>query len=105
MITNYFRPKTLDEAIQLLVKLNTRPLGGGTVINQHSNETFEVVDLQALGLDKIHKRGEKLEIGATTTLQALLESAHAPETVKTCAIWGRWPGRWSHATGGPLSRP
>jgi len=82
MITQYFRPQSLEEAIKLLAKRNTRPLGGGTVLNQHSDESFAVVDLQALGLDKIHKVGEKLEIGATVTLQALLESAHAPEALK-----------------------
>jgi putative selenate reductase FAD-binding subunit len=82
MITQYFRPQSLEEALKLLAKRNTRPLGGGTVLNQHSDESFAVVDLQALGLDKIHKVGEKLEIGATVTLQALLESAHTPEALK-----------------------
>jgi putative selenate reductase FAD-binding subunit len=52
------------------------------VLNQHSDESFAVVDLQALGLDKIHKLGEKLEIGATVTLQTLLESAHTPDALK-----------------------
>ncbi|KAF0108672.1 MAG: putative selenate reductase FAD-binding subunit [Anaerolineaceae bacterium] len=78
MITQYFRPTTLDEAIQLLAKPNTRPLGGGTVLNQRSDESFAVVDLQALGLDKIHKSGGKLEIGATATLSLLLENAYIP---------------------------
>jgi CO/xanthine dehydrogenase FAD-binding subunit len=52
------------------------------VLNQQSDDSFAVVDLQALGLDKIHKVGEKLEIGATVTLQVLLESAHTPEALK-----------------------
>ena len=76
MIVEYHRPKTLDEAIRLLSKADTRPLGGGTVLNRPSPERFAVVDLQALGLNKIHKSGNKLEIGATATLQALLDSAH-----------------------------
>jgi CO/xanthine dehydrogenase FAD-binding subunit len=78
MITQYFRPQSLEEAIKLLAKRNTRPLGGGTVLNQHSDESFAVVDLQALGLDNIHRAGGKLEIGATATLSLLLESAHIP---------------------------
>ena len=82
MITEYHRPKTIDEAVQLLKKANVRPLGGGTVLNQPSEDLFAVVDLQALGLDKIHKVGEKLEIGATATLQSLVESAHTPEALK-----------------------
>ena len=82
MITQYHRPKSLEEALKLLAKRNTRPIGGGTVLNQPSEESFAVVDLQALGLNKIHKVGEKLEIGATVPLQALLESAHTPEALK-----------------------
>lgn len=82
MITQYFRPQTLEEALSLLARPDVRPLGGGTVLNQASPSSFSVVDLQALGLDKIHKVGEKLEIGATVTLQALLESDHAPEALK-----------------------
>jgi CO/xanthine dehydrogenase FAD-binding subunit len=82
MISEYHRPKTLDEATRLLSKPDTRPLGGGTALNRPSPERFAVVDLQALGLDKIHKSGNKLEIGATATLQALLDSAHIPPALQ-----------------------
>jgi len=82
MISEYHRPKTLDEATRLLSKPDTRPLGGGTSLNRPSPERFAVVDLQALGLNKIHKSGNKLEIGATATLQALLDSAHIPPALQ-----------------------
>lgn len=82
MITQYFRPTTLEEALSLLARPDVRPLGGGTILNQTSPVSYSVVDLQALGLDKIHKVGEKLEIGATATLQTLLESTHTPEALK-----------------------
>jgi len=39
---------------------------------------FSVVDLQALGLTKIRKAGNNLEIDACVTLQQLLESTHCP---------------------------
>jgi CO/xanthine dehydrogenase FAD-binding subunit len=78
MITEYMRPKTLEEALKMLSRPNVRPLGGGTILTQVKNEAFAVVDLQALGLDKIRKAGEKLEIGATATLTTLLESPHVP---------------------------
>ncbi len=78
MITNYFRPQTLDEALKLLAQPETCPLGGGTWLNQPHDEKFAVVDLQALGLNKIHKAGNNLEIEACVTLQQLLESAHCP---------------------------
>ena len=86
MITQYYRPQTLEEALQLLSQADTRPLGGGTVLTQRSEETFSVVDLQALGLDKIHKSGDRLEIGATVTLQTLLESSSIAEALKAALL-------------------
>jgi CO/xanthine dehydrogenase FAD-binding subunit len=82
MITLYHRPATLEEALTLLARPNTRPLGGGTVLSHPGDESFAVVDLQALGLNKIHKSGDHLEIGATVTLQTLLESPHTPAALK-----------------------
>ena len=83
MITQYYRPQTLEEAQKLLFRPDTLPLGGGTMLIQQSDVSFSVVDLQALGLDKLRKSDGKLEIGATVTLQTLLESAHAPKAMKT----------------------
>ncbi len=83
MITHYYRPKTLEEALDLLTRPNARLLGGGTLLSRQREADFEAVDLQALGLNKLHKVGEKLEIGATVTLQALLESPHTPAALKT----------------------
>jgi CO/xanthine dehydrogenase FAD-binding subunit len=78
MITNYFRPQTLDEALKLLAQPDTRALGGGTWLNQPHDEKFAVVDLQAIGLNKIHQAGNNLEIDACVTLQQLLESTLCP---------------------------
>jgi CO/xanthine dehydrogenase FAD-binding subunit len=83
MITEYHRPQTLEEALELLARPNTLPLGGGTVLTQSSEQSFAVVDLQALDLDKLRKVGNKLEIGATVRLQTLLESPHTPAALKT----------------------
>jgi putative selenate reductase FAD-binding subunit len=82
MITNYHRPGTLEEALALLARPGNRPLGGGTVLSHSADKAFSVVDLQALRLDKIHKSGHNLELGATCTLQALLESPHSPLALK-----------------------
>lgn len=81
MITTYHRPKTLDEALALLTQPNTVPLGGGTLLSQGTADPVSVVDLQHLGLDSLTVKGNELEIGATCTLQALLESEHCPESV------------------------
>jgi len=83
MITTYHRPQTLDEALSLLAQPNTVPLGGGTLLSAPTADSVRVVDLQALGLDSLTKNGNNLELGATLTLQALLESAHCPPALKT----------------------
>ena len=76
MIIEYHRPKTVDEALKLLKRKSpkTVPLGGGTTLNQPSDEQVAVVDLQDLGLDKIKKKGSALEIGAAAALQTLLDT-------------------------------
>src|SRR5436190_14558809 len=83
MITTYHRPQTLDEALMLLTQPNTLPLGGGTLLSKPATDSIQVVDLQALGLDSLSKNGNNLELGATLTLQALLESEHCPPALKS----------------------
>jgi CO/xanthine dehydrogenase FAD-binding subunit len=83
MITTYHRPQTLDEAIALLSQPNTVPLGGGTLLSRPTVDPVSVVDLQALSLNRIHKKGNNLEIGATVTLQQLIESEHCPAALKS----------------------
>ena len=85
MITAYHRPRTLDEALSLIARTSPRtvPLGGGTLLSHSKSEELEVVDLQALGLDKIVEHGNSFEIGATTTLQNLLEHQGYPAAMKT----------------------
>ena len=90
MITTYHRPTTLDEALTLLTQPNTVPLGGGTLLSQPTTDSVSVVDLQLLSLDSISANGnnpstgsgQRLQIGATCTLQSLLESEHCPESLK-----------------------
>ena len=82
MITAYHRPKTLQETLDLIKHPNTLPLGGGTLLSGLKTASVEVVDLQILSLNAIHKKGNNLEIGATATLQELLENEHIPEALK-----------------------
>ena len=83
MITTYHRPQTLDEALKILSKPNTVPLGGGTLLSHRQSDSVEVVDLQSLGLNSIRKSGNNLEIGATATLQELFENVNCPEVLKS----------------------
>jgi CO/xanthine dehydrogenase FAD-binding subunit len=99
MIREYHRPQTLDEALTLLTQPDTLPLGGGTLLSAHQHsdsaqggpDSVSVVDLQALGLNTIKKQGntpstgsgQRLEIGATASLQQLLENANCPDALKS----------------------
>jgi CO/xanthine dehydrogenase FAD-binding subunit len=83
MITAYHRPKTLDEALTLLSQPQRTPLGGGTLLSHSKADSVEAVDLQSLSLNTIKKQGNALEIGATVTLQQLLESEHCPQAWKS----------------------
>lgn len=85
MIIEYHRPQTLAEAIHLLQRKHppTRPLGGGTAIDFKGDQPIAVVDLQSLGLDTIVRHGHLLQIGATVTLQQLMEFPDIPPALGT----------------------
>ena len=84
MIIEYHRPQSVEEALKLIgrKKIPTYPMGGGTVLNRPAAVRFAVADLQALGLDRIRKSGNTLEIGATASLQAFHDSVHIPSMLK-----------------------
>jgi CO/xanthine dehydrogenase FAD-binding subunit len=86
MITKYHRPETLEATLELLGRdhVDTRPLAGGTALNQPTRDEYEVVDLQYLGLDKTLLRGNTLEAGATVTLQRLLDTQETPPVLRRC---------------------
>jgi CO/xanthine dehydrogenase FAD-binding subunit len=83
MISTYHRPQTLDEALTLLTQPNTVPLGGGTLLSKATTDSVAAVDLQHLGLDSLRASGNELIIGATCTLQSLLEADSCPAALKT----------------------
>jgi CO/xanthine dehydrogenase FAD-binding subunit len=75
MILEYYRPQTQAEALELLTRpdLDIRPLAGGTILNHPADDDFAVVDLQALDWNTVDYRNNQLTIGATVTLQALVD--------------------------------
>jgi CO/xanthine dehydrogenase FAD-binding subunit len=78
MIVEYHRPKTIEHALALLSRSGMRclPMGGGSGIERSTLEPIAVVDLQDLGLNTLRARGNALDLGATVTLQALLDYPH-----------------------------
>jgi len=74
MINEYHRPKTIEEAISLLMRKDPRtlPLGGGTSLSK-SQEDVAVVDLQDLGLDRIQQVERRTFLGSMVKLESLIE--------------------------------
>lgn len=81
MNLEYYRPKTIDEALALLARKEplTLPLAGGTMVNQPGTVARALVDLQDLGLDTYQQRGNTLALGAMLTLQRLLNLGESGE--------------------------
>ena len=75
MIIEYHRPETLSDALELLARtdVNAVPLGGGTLLSQPSSRAVAAIDLQSLGLNTLAEKGKRLQIGATVTLQQMLD--------------------------------
>lgn len=87
LIQAYHRPRTLDEALQLLARpeLKTAVLAGGTYLNAHADGVDEVVDLQALPLTGVAREGDQLTLGAMTTIQTVVDAAGAPALLREMA--------------------
>jgi CO/xanthine dehydrogenase FAD-binding subunit len=73
VIIEYLRPNSLEEAVKFLQRENpiTLPLGGGSVLSKYQANPIAVVDLQALGLNRIKIEKGLIEIGATATLSEM----------------------------------
>lgn len=74
-IKEYIRPKSLEEAYELLNNKNTAQLmGGGAYLRRSSKEIELVIDLCDLNLEYIKETNDHIEIGAMTTLRELEKS-------------------------------
>lgn len=90
-VIGYHRPETLDDAVRLLSSGERVPLAGGTALAVDAGRPgrhptpVEVVDLQALGLDRIEADGTGLRLGAMVRLQALVDHDGVPAVVGRAA--------------------
>ena len=75
MIIEYHRPENLEQAKRLLNRKSpiTVPMGGGTVISRYNEKPVAVVDLQALGLNKITFDSDRCHMGSMVRLQDIVE--------------------------------
>lgn len=88
MNLDYHLPDSLEEALSLLGQGD--PLGGGTALTPRRADLQGVIDLRRLGLDRIELDERRLEIGATATLQALLEADPPAELAEACRREAGW---------------
>lgn len=87
VLTQYQRPATLQDALELLSHDGSIVLAGGTGVNagQRPAEGL-LVDLQALGLDGVHVADDgALVVGATTRLGDLATTEAAPMWLRELA--------------------
>ncbi|HLE15219.1 MAG TPA: FAD binding domain-containing protein [Anaerolineales bacterium] len=84
MIIEYYRPATIEEALELIGRVGVPvfPMGGGTALERSASRPLAVVDLQDLQLSGFRERGNQLEVGATTLLQAFLEQPGIPDGMR-----------------------
>lgn len=81
--SNYYRPKSIEEALQLLSQPDTAVLAGGTKLLADDVAASSVVDLQALGLNQIRFDENYLYLGAMVRLvdwAAFLAANDAPDS-------------------------
>ncbi len=85
MIREYYRPKSVKEAVALKAKLKQAAyLGGGTELNSSytTAKPLAVIALDGLKLDGCKKTAAGVSIGACVTLQALADSTKVPPALR-----------------------
>ena len=107
MIKNFYKPESLNEAIDLLKKsLSVAPLAGGTFLTQHvPKKITSLVDLSNLNLNYVKKKNDSLLIGATTTFAEIAESNLFPPLSEITANTATEPLRNMITAGGNIMIP
>jgi probable selenate reductase FAD-binding subunit len=86
MIVDIVRPKSLKEAVRAKEEPGAAYLGGGTWLNAcRCDEKTVLVSLENLGLDRIDVSDMGCSIGATVTLQRIVDCADAPQGLREAA--------------------
>ena len=87
-LTEILRPTSLPEAVRLLRRPNVKTAvlaGGTTLVPQARHDVQSLVDLRNLHLSYIKREGNALRIGATTTLQDVVQSPDVPPALAQAA--------------------
>jgi CO/xanthine dehydrogenase FAD-binding subunit len=87
----FYRPKSLSDAIRLKKSLGDKALvvAGGTLavqlLNKYLVEPEAIISLEDLPLSYVKMAGRRVEIGATTTVAALLKHQGLPQALAEAA--------------------
>ncbi len=75
-LNRYHKPSTIGEALDILKNSEkVKILAGGTSVAVNKNDDINVlVDIKGLGLNYIKKENNEIKIGATTTVNEMLDS-------------------------------
>jgi putative selenate reductase FAD-binding subunit len=86
MVMDIVRPQTVREAVRAKEAPGAAYLGGGTWLNSGSApETAILISLENLGLGTIEAEPDGCTIGASVTLQQLIDADPVPGAVKAAA--------------------
>jgi len=87
MVKEFFKPASVDEALDLLSVPGSLALAGGTwaLAFEGRDKPERVVDIGKAVPRTIERRGSVLVVGAAVTFQELIESEAAPSVIKAAA--------------------
>jgi putative selenate reductase FAD-binding subunit len=90
MIKQFFKPTSLEEAMIFKEKYGDSItwFAGGAYFNHISFQARydRVISLEGLGLHAIHTKGNQTSIGATVTLQKLIDNGIVPKALRKAAL-------------------
>ncbi len=106
MIQEILRPRTVQEAVRAKSRAGAAYLGGGTWLNAiQSDEPATLISLENLGLGAIETARDRCTIGATASLQEIVDAAAVPPAVRAAAaLTSSRPVRNMRTIGGELGQ-
>jgi putative selenate reductase FAD-binding subunit len=106
MIQEILHPRTVSEAVRLKSSAGAAYLGGGTRLNAiQSDELTSLISLEKLGLGAIEAARGCCVVGATASLQEIVDAAAVPPAVRAAAaLTSSRPVRNMRTIGGELGQ-